>query len=63
MERLSDRSIYSGERIVSPGIIPKERMENDATNNLLGYVDKNFYDGGYIVLNVKKDVIDIQSPI
>lgn len=52
MERLSDRSIYPGGRIICPTIMPKERRKEDAGKKWLDDVDKSSYEGGHIVLNV-----------
>ncbi len=54
MERIADTSIYPGERIVCPGIFPKERREEDAGKAWLGVVSPDSYDGGHVVLDVAK---------
>ena len=54
MERIADRSLYPGERIVCPGIFPKERREEDAGKPWLDVIDKDSFDGGHVVLDVPK---------
>ena len=54
MERIADRSIYPGDRIVCPGIFPKERREEDAGKSWLGIIDESSFDGGHVVLDVAK---------
>ena len=52
MERIADKTLYPGERIVCPGVFPKERREQDAGAAWLGVVDKSSYAGGHVVLDV-----------
>jgi glyoxylase-like metal-dependent hydrolase (beta-lactamase superfamily II) len=54
MERIADQSIYPGERIVCPGVFPKERREEDAGKAWLDIIHKDSFDGGHIVLDVPK---------
>ncbi len=54
MERLADRSLYPGERIVFPGVMPKERRAVDSEKNWMKIVPSASYEGGHIVLNVNK---------
>lgn len=54
MARLSDRSIYPGERIVCPGIMPAERRKEDAGASWLNDVAKESYEGGHVVLCVER---------
>ena len=54
MERIADQSIYPGERIVCPGIFPKERRQEDAGKEWLGIIHKDSFSGGHIVLDVPK---------
>ncbi len=54
MERITDRSLYPGERIVCPGIFPKERRKKDAGATWLSDINESAFDGGHIVLNVPK---------
>ena len=54
MERIADRSLYPGDRIVCPGVFPKERREEDAGKAWLGVIHKDSYDGGHVVLDVPK---------
>lgn len=54
MERLTDRSLYPGERIVCPGVFPKERREEDAGRPFLADIAPASFDCGHIVLNVEK---------
>jgi len=53
MERLADRSIYPGDRIICPGIFPKERREKDAGKAWMNDIDKDSFDGGHVILNVE----------
>ena len=52
MERIADRSIYPGDRIVCPGIFPKERREEDAGKAWLDVIKDSSFDGGHVVLDV-----------
>lgn len=54
MERIADRSLYPGDRIVCPGIFPKERRAEDAGKAWLDVIDKSSYNGGHVVLDVPK---------
>ena len=54
LERIADRSIYPGDRIVCPGIFPKERRAQDAGKPWLGVVNESSFDGGHVVLDVPK---------
>lgn len=54
MERLADRSLYPGERIVCPGVFPRERREEDAGKPFLADIAPASFDCGHIVLNVSK---------
>ena len=54
MERLSDRSIYPGERIICPGIMPAERRAEDAGKPWLDDVERASYEGGHVVLCVER---------
>ena len=52
LERIADRYIYPGDRIVCPGIFPKERREEDAGKEWLSVVKDSSFDGGHVVLDV-----------
>lgn len=54
MARLSDRSLYPGERLLCPGIMPAERRAEDAGQPWLQDVAPASFDGGHVVLNVEK---------
>ena len=54
MERIADRSIYPGDRIVCPGIFPKERREEDAGKAWLDVINTSSFEGGHVVLDVTK---------
>ncbi len=54
MERIADRSLYPGDRIVCPGVFPKERREEDAGKAWLDVINKSSFGGGHIVLDVPK---------
>jgi hypothetical protein len=58
MARLSDRSLYPGERILCPGIMPAERRAEDAGKAWLGDVAPASFEGGHVVLNVEKGGLD-----
>ena len=53
MERIADRSLYPGDRIVCPGIFPKERREEDAGKEWLGVINESSFEGGHVVLDVQ----------
>ena len=54
MARLSDRTLYPGERLLCPGIMPVERRAEDAGQPWLQDVAPASFDGGHVVLNVEK---------
>lgn len=54
MARLSDRTLYPGERLLCPGIMPAERRAEDAGQPWLQDVAPASFDGGHVVLNVEK---------
>ncbi len=54
MERLSDRTIYPGDRVVCPGIMPCERRAVHGGKEWMKDVPEASYEGGHIVLNVEK---------
>ena len=54
MARLSDRSLYPGERILCPGVMPAERRAEDAGKAWLNDVVPASFEGGHVVLNVEK---------
>jgi hypothetical protein len=53
MARLSDQSIYPGERAICPGIMPRERREVDKGKDWMNNVPKTTYEGCHIILNVE----------
>ena len=54
MDRLSDRGLYPGERLICPGIFPKERCEEDAGKTFLKDIEPSAFEGGHVVLTVEK---------
>ena len=54
MERLSDRSLYPGPRILCPGIMPAERRAEDAGQPWLNDVERASFEGGHVVLCVER---------
>lgn len=54
MELLSDRSIYPGDRIICPTMMPAERRKKDGDAAWMGDIAKDSYEGGHIVVNVEK---------
>lgn len=53
MERLSDRSLYPGERVICPGIMPSRRREAASGKSWLDFLDPSSFEGGHIVLDVE----------
>ena len=53
LRRVCDRSLYPGERIVCPGIMPKERREKDGAEAWMNDVSEASFDGGHVVLTVE----------
>lgn len=53
MACLSDQSIYPGERVICPGIMPRERREVDKGKDWMNNVPKTTYEGCHIILNVE----------
>ena len=53
MTRLSDKSIYPGERIICPGIMPAERRQVDQGQEWMNNVPRATYEGAHIILNVE----------
>ncbi|MBR0240476.1 MAG: MBL fold metallo-hydrolase [Bacteroidales bacterium] len=54
MELLSDRSIYPGDRIICPTVMPKERRAKDGDTEWMKDVADSSYEGGHVVVNVEK---------
>ena len=54
MELLSDRSIYPGDRVICPTIMPAERRAKDGGAAWMQDVHESSYDGGHVVVNVEK---------
>ena len=52
MERLSDRSLYPGDRLLCPGIFPAERRAEDAGSPWLNDIAPACFDGAHVVLDV-----------
>ena len=54
MDRLTDRSIYEGDRVVCPGIFPAERRAEDAGKPWLDDIAAPCFEGCHVVLTVPK---------
>ena len=54
MELLSDRSIYPGERVICPTIMPAERRAKDGDAEWMKDIARDSYEGGHVVVNVEK---------
>ena len=54
MELLSDRSIYPGNRIICPTIMPAERRAKDGNPEWMKDVAPESFEGGHVVVNVEK---------
>lgn len=54
MERLTDRSLYPGDRIICPGIFPAERLEEDKGKPFLDDIEPSAFDGGHVVITVER---------
>lgn len=54
MELLSDRSIYPGNRIICPTIMPAERRAKDGDADWMKDVAPEAFEGGHVVVNVEK---------
>lgn len=54
MELLSDRSLYPGERIICPTIMPAERRAKDGDAAWMKDIARPSYEGGHVVVNVEK---------
>ena len=54
MERIADRSLYPGDRIVCPGIFPERRRKEDAGKPWLEVIKDSSFDGGHVVLDVPR---------
>ena len=52
MARMADRSLYPGERVLCPGIFPRERRDEDAGSPWLAAVHASAFEGGHVVVNV-----------
>lgn len=53
MARLADRNLYPSQRVICPGIMPKERRETDSTKAWMKDVPEALYDGCHMVLTVE----------
>ena len=54
MDMVADRSIYPGDRVICPTIMPAERRAEDAGKAWMNDVAKASYDGGHVIVNVGK---------
>ena len=54
MERLSDRSLYPGDRLLCPGIFPVERVAEDAGSPWLNDIATACFAGAHVVLDVDR---------
>ncbi len=54
MELLADRSLYPGDRVICPTIMPAERRAADGGSAWMNDVAKASYEGGHVVVNVAK---------
>ena len=54
MELLSDRSLYPGDRIICPTIMPAERRAKDGDAAWMKDIARASYEGGHVVVNVEK---------
>lgn len=52
MARMADRTTYPGERIICPGIFPRERRDEDAGKPWLAAIHPSAFQGGHVVVNV-----------
>lgn len=53
MARLSDQSLYTGDRIICPGIMPVQRRQSAEGQSWLNFLDPSCFEGGHIVLDVQ----------
>ena len=54
MELLADRSLYPGDRIICPTIMPAERRAKDGGAAWMNDIARDSYEGGHVVVNVEK---------
>lgn len=54
MELLSDRSLYPGERVICPTIMPAERRAKDGESAWMKDIAPASFEGGHVVVNVEK---------
>lgn len=54
LDRLNDRNLYPGDRIVCPTIFPEARQKEDQGQSFLSILEPNAFDGGHVVLTVEK---------
>ncbi len=52
MERLADRSLYPGGRLLCPTVFPAERRREDAGRPWLADVAREVFDGAHVVIDV-----------
>ena len=53
MERLADRSLYPGSRVLCPCIFPAERRAEDAGSPWLDDIEPTCFDGAHVILDVE----------
>ena len=53
MERLADRSLYPGPRVMCPCIFPAERRAQDAGSPWLDDIEPACVEGAHVVLDVE----------
>ena len=53
MERLADRSLYPGDRVLCPCIFPAERRAEDAGSPWLEDIEPACFDGAHVILDVE----------
>lgn len=53
MARLADESLYRGQRVICPGIMPVERRQKAQGQSWLSYLDPASFEGSHIVLDVE----------
>ena len=54
MERVADRSLYPGDRVICPCIFPAERRREDAGSAWLNDIEPACFDGAHVVLDVDR---------
>lgn len=54
MERLYNRDLYEGDRIVCPTVFPAERRAEDAEKPWLDILNPSSFDAGHVIVNVEE---------